>query len=247
MPATVLRPFIPSISSVFEDWYEDKTLVYFQSEALETALEQEFSTKVNLAGISCPVVLDAALEAAIQAMLVSHFHHIALYGWQFERFEAAWCQWLEANAGFDWTAERLQERLAAILLSNLQTAAATITSPQDELCRCAADILTKYGMDFYHWLEAKFKAGKTLDDPPDFTPDKVTLCPGFIFNDGTADQIENLLMNRYEAYKEVSYRLWIVVNLLSQLRSTYPVATLHDCDAGSDQNPVLLGKTALGS
>jgi hypothetical protein len=234
-------------SAVFEDWFLDKTLVYFQSEALQTALAKEFSAKVSLTGIDCPIVLDAALQDAIQAMLVGHFHHIALYGWQFERFENAWCQWLEANAEYDWTAERLQERVTAILVSNVKTAAETITSIQEALCTCAADMVMKYGMDFYHWLEAKFSEGKTLEDPPDFSPEKVTLCPGFIFNAGTADQIEELLQNRYNAYKVVSYRLWILVNLLSQLTSTYPVATLHDCDAGSDQNPVLLGKTALGS
>jgi hypothetical protein len=234
-------------SAVFEDWYLDKTLVYFQSEALQTALAKEFSAKVSFTGIDCPIVLITALKDAIQVMLVAHFHHIVLNGWQFERFENAWCQWLEANAEFDWTAERLQERVTAILVSNVKSAAETITSTQEELCKCAADILMKYGMDFYHWLEAKFSEGKTLEDPPDFSPEKVTLCPGFIFNAGTADQIEELLQNRYNAYKVVSYRLWILVNLLSQLTSTYPVATLHDCDAGSDQNPVLLGKTALGS
>ena len=44
----------------------------------------------------------------------------------------------------------------------------------------------------------------------------------------------------------MSYRLWIVLDLLSKLRNTYPGATLHDCDDGSDENPVRLGSTALG-
>jgi hypothetical protein len=37
------------------------------------------------------------------------------------------------------------------------------------------------------------------------------------------------------------------VNLLSRLRNVYPGATLHDCDDGSDHNPVRLDNTALGN
>jgi len=56
-----------------------------------------------------------------------------------------------------------------------------------------------------------------------------------------------LLGERYASYKEVSYRLWVVVSLLANLRSTWPGATLHDCDDGSDHNPVRLDNTALGN
>jgi hypothetical protein len=38
-----------------------------------------------------------------------------------------------------------------------------------------------------------------------------------------------------------------LVHVLADLRNTYPRATLHDCDAGSDVNPVRLGHSALGS
>ncbi len=136
--------------------------------------------------------------------------------------------------------------MTAILLGNLQSAPEATSSVPDELCQCAAAILSTYGMDFYTWMDTKLKAGNTVDDPPDFTPAPITLCPDFTFASDTAAQIEHLLADRYAAYRQVSYRLWIVVSLLSQLRSTYPAATLHDCDVGSDQNPVRLGKTALG-
>ena len=49
------------------------------------------------------------------------------------------------------------------------------------------------------------------------------------------------------AYVEASYRLQVLVDALADLRNTYPRATLHDCDEGSDFNPVRLGQTALGS
>jgi hypothetical protein len=102
-------------------------------------------------------------------------------------------------------------------------------------------------MEFYEMVSAAFEAGTALEDIPDFVPSEVTLCPDFEFNIGTADQIRDLLEERYNAYTEVSYRLWMVVDLLSKLSNSYPPATLHDFDAGSDQNPVRLGKTALGS
>ena len=38
-----------------------------------------------------------------------------------------------------------------------------------------------------------------------------------------------------------------LLKLLFSLHSEYPVATLHDCDESKDTNPVMLGKTVLGS
>ncbi len=38
-----------------------------------------------------------------------------------------------------------------------------------------------------------------------------------------------------------------LINLLFNLHSEYPVATLHDCVESKDTNPVMLGKTILGS
>ncbi|MES2730973.1 MAG: hypothetical protein V4714_04465, partial [Bacteroidota bacterium] len=234
-------------SAAFKLWYDDKTLNYIQADALKTALEAEFTAKVSPAGLSCTAVLEAALWVEIQEIMVKYFQQIALYGWQFERFEDAWCAWLTANAAFDWTEERLQERIEAILKANLLTSPAPAQPPKDELCSCATAILTKYGMGFYTWMDDNFKAGRALKDFTAFSPSPVTLCAGFTFKPGTATTIETLLKDRYTVYQEVSYRLWIIVNLLSKLRNTYPSATLHDCDDGSDQNPVRLGSTALGN
>lgn len=243
-----------AFSTAFKNWYEDKTLTYFHPDDLAEKLKTEFEAKVTPSALSCAVVLAPSLWAEIQVLMLKHFQHLALYGWQFERFEDAWCKWLEANAKFDWAEERLQERVEAILANNLVKASGTVTPNGEELCRCAAAILTKFGMEFYDWMDANIKAGRTLlEDTVTFeggmlfTPDPITLCAGFTFNLNTATTIENLLKKHYAAYIEVSYRLWIVVNLLSKLRNTYPGATLHDCDDGSDLNPVRLGLTALGN
>ena len=236
-----------TFSTVFKDWYEDKTLNYFQPDILKTALETEFSAKINPADIPCTTVLDTALWAELERIMVRYFQRIALEGWQFERFEDDWCKWLEANAMFDWTEERLQERVEAILASNVETGPAAGIDQKDALSTCASAILTTYGTAFYNWMEANIQAGNTLDNLTDFTPGPIDLCPGFTFKPGTAAALADLLQDRYDRYKAVSYRLWIVVHRLSALRSIYPPATLHDCDDGSDQNPVRLGQTALGN
>jgi hypothetical protein len=238
-----------AFSLAFKGWYDDKTLSYLQPDVLEAALETEFTAKVKPAEISCAAVLDAALWAEILERMVAYFHHIALYGWQFERFEDAWRKWLDANAAFDWTEERLSERIEAILSNGVLIDPGERPPREEELCNCAASILTNFGMDFYEWMDTNIKAGNSLDKFTAFTPGRVTLCEGLKFKSDTdtASTIEKLLKNRYEEYKEVSYRLWIVVNLLGNLRNIYPGATLHDCDDGSDQNPVRLGQTVLGN
>lgn len=241
-------------NNAFKEWFEDKTLDFFNAELLRSEIETEFAARVNPAGFSCTTVLEAALWAEIQALMVEYFHHVALYGWQFERFEDAWCKWLEANVLIDWTEEHLQERVKSILTKNVilpETETDNLpggggAGRVEALCRCAAAIVNKVGMEFYELIGTAFRAGTALEGIPDFSPSGVTLCPDFEFQPGIAELIQDLLEARYNTYKEVSYRLWMVVDLLSKLSNSYPPATLHDFDAGSDQNPVRLGKTSLG-
>jgi hypothetical protein len=236
-----------AFSQAFQKWYEDKTLTYFHADALAALLNAEFQAKVGSAELSCAVVLDEPLWSEILTIMVRHFGHIALAGWQFERFDDAWCRWLEVNAGFDWTEERLLDRVQAMLRRNVKTEPGAKTADEDQLCKCAASIITTYGTAFHGWMETNVKAGTAFEEFPPFVPDEITLCAGLTFQPGTEAAVTALLKDRYDAYKEVSYRLWILVNLLGELRNTYPGATLHDCDEGSDQNPVRLGKTALGN
>ena len=158
---------------------------------------------------------------------------------QFDLFEEAWYEWLTVNSGFDWTEDRLHERLKAMLNANLLTVV-----EMDDICQCAAEILAKCGMEFYHWMEGNVKSGKLPDT--DFNPSAIGLCNGMLFREGTDNDIHHFLKDRYNSYKKVSFRLWNVVNLLGELHNVYPVATLHDCDEGSDINPVRLNNTALG-
>ncbi len=158
---------------------------------------------------------------------------------QFDRFEEAWYTWLSVNSRFDWSEERLHERIKAMLTANILT-----VTEQNKICQCATEILEKCGMEFYHWMESNVNNGNLPDS--DFNPSAISLCPGMIVREGTVNDILHFLKDRYNSYKEVSFRLWNVVNILGELHNIYPVATLHDCDEGSDSNPVRLNNTALG-
>lgn len=231
-------------SNVFASWYADKTLRYWQPDALDAALRDVFSTSPAPSEFSCTTVLDAALFDKVKSLMLAYFHAVAQDGWQFERFELAWCAWLEANAAFNWAEERLQARVQAILADGVSGAGGPAT--EAALCECAAGITIARGVAFDAWMATNIAAGKLPADFSVFAPPPVKLCPGIGFKPGTGELVEALLRDRYAAYVEVSYRLRVVLALLARLRNVYPAATLHDCDDGSDVNPVRLGSTALG-
>ncbi|MES3020480.1 MAG: hypothetical protein V4857_02735 [Pseudomonadota bacterium] len=234
-----------SFSAVFNAWYADKTLDYIAPEALEDALTSLFAGAPAATEFSCTTILDDDLFAKVRALMLAHFYSVAQNGWQFERFENAWCAWLEANSAFNWTHERIQDRVHAILLDGLASRPAHARGKQ-ALCTYAATLTTGFGLEFDQWLKSNIAAGRKPADFSAFMPAPVVLAAAFGFEPGTAARVEAMLKERYAAYTLVSYRLRILLALLARLRNTYPGATLHDCDDGSDVNPVRLGSTALG-
>jgi hypothetical protein len=229
--------------TAFDAWLSAHTVIHDPPDAIAAALALIFDADVDLTGVACAGVIDAGVEAALQAVLVEHFVEIARRGYQFERFEDAWCAWADADAAIDWTEERLQDTVLEIL-------GAGVTTPNvdhETLCTCAASILATFGSHFREWMDGQFDAGTPLDELADFNPPDPALCAGLTFGEGVVEEIRNLLRQRYATYTEVSYRLDVLVHALADLRNTYPRATLHDCDEGSDFNPVRLGQAALGS
>lgn len=231
----------------FQDWYEDKTLQHFHPDTLQTMLEKELDDQIDRTKITCAALLDEAIWSDVMSIMVDYFHQIVLAGWQFERFEDAWHSWLEKNAEIDWTEECLHERVRAMLASHVEAEPTAGSDPTVTLDTCAADILTAYGTAFYRWMGDNVRAGNPFDELTDFTPDPVELCPDYTFKAETVDSVAALLSECYGRYTEVSYSLWILVERLSELRSIYPPATLHDYDDGNDENPVRLGQTVLGN
>jgi hypothetical protein len=217
-------------------------VIHDPPDAIASALTTMFDANVDLHDVTCSDVIDEDVRAALQAVLVEHFVDVARAGYQFERFEDAWCAWADADAAIDWTEERLQDTVVEIL----RTGVITPDVKDETLCACAATILATFGTHFRAWMDTKLAAGDPLDELTDFDAPDPALCEGLAFDEGVAGMIRNLLLQRYATYTEVSYRLHVLVHALADLRNTYPRATLHDCDEGSDFNPVLLGQTALG-
>ena len=229
--------------TAFEAWLTEHAVTYDPPDAVAAALAAMFDADVDLTGVACAGVIDADAEAALEVVLVEHFVEIARAGYQFERFEGAWCAWADADAAIDWTEERLQDTVLEILTAG-------VTAPDvdhETLCTCAATILATFGTHFREWMDDNLAAGTPLDELTAFDPPDPALCAGLTLDEGVAGDIRDVLRLRYATYTEVSYRLHVLVHALADLRNTYPRATLHDCDEGSDFNPVRLGQTALGS
>jgi RNase P/RNase MRP subunit POP5 len=242
-----------TLNEVFKDWYADKILVLIKPEDLNTELNKIFSKT------KAPKIFDTPISPAlwtdIQGKMLTYFQQKALHGWQFDRFEQAWCKWLESNAKIDWVEERLQERVEAILASKLKEG--SLANPDKrELCNLAGAIVAEFGWAFYDWMDEEVNAGKVEFDKGKvlkvlkfnhtFTYELSGSLKSRIGNEDATTTIQELLIKHYQNYVEVSYRLKVLLNLLSNLHNIYPPATLHDCDEGNDQNPVRLGSTALG-
>lgn len=228
-------------TNAFGQWYADKTLSVISPSVWKKQLKKVFS-EIPASDLSC--IAATMTNEEIAELMSEHFAEAASKGWQFERFENAWCEWLRENAAFDWTSEHIQEKVEAILMKNLLSSG---SDSKQKVCSCASAVVTEYGAVYYKWMKTNIEAGHELNDFSKFPKPEVLLCTGLKFKPETASQIEEFLEKKYREFRKVSYHLWKVVNLLGELKNTYPAATLHDCDDGSDQNPVRLGNTALGS
>ncbi|HSF88364.1 MAG TPA: hypothetical protein VLA46_03040 [Saprospiraceae bacterium] len=236
-------------STEFKTWFDDKKLMHFTEDALYALLPARFNP-IDLTAITCAAVLTTDLVNTLKTMLLDYYVQLALKGFQFEKFEDAWCAWLEANAKVDWEEIKLNDRIEALLeMDNLSSNDPDI---HDKICQCAAAILAAYGTQFYQWM--KLKIGTGLDWTLfGSVPDPVfPVCSGVVNSSATQQKIKDMLVGTltnpgyYADWVEVSFRLWTLLDLLGKLTNVYPTATLHDCDDGSDINPVRLNTTALG-
>jgi hypothetical protein len=234
---------VQAYGDVFDEWFAEHPLVHDRLDVLAATLASRFAQRVDLTVVACAAAIDDDVQAELLDLLVEHFVEIARHGYQFERFEDAWCRWVDADAAIDWSDERLQETVVEVLAGGVLAEGV----PREVLCTLAATVLARFGTQFREWLAAQVAAGTRLDDVPPFQPGPVHLGDAPAFEDGIATALDLLLRERYAAYTEVSYRLHVLVDALDELRNAYPRATLHDCDEGSDFNPVRLGQTALGS
>ncbi len=238
----------------FQSWIAPRLTDHHLPDTVKLALKTVFDAAItagSLTGIAgCQLVLPPHL-GSITTFMLSHFTGVAINGFQYDKFVKAWDAWLEANKRFDWCERGLQRQVESIL-SKIFTQN-SITLDVDD---CACGVLAKFGTAFYQRQRELFAEGSEL---PTGAKAKAELEAIFgkafavgipCGNIGSGSpgwlSIREMLVTAYLDYFPVTQTMWLLLDLLGKLNSVYPAATLHDCDDGSDLNPVRLGSTALG-
>ncbi len=246
---------------IFQTYMEGQELAYRDRAAWETGLRNLF---LLLDPSDFPCLISDNGWDVLRDRILNHFVDLAVTAHQFDRFEQAWCLWLEANDPFDWFVlnQQLQRQTELWLQDGLATTGGRNT------CACA-ELLTAYFGDRYrqwidHLVEEEIDLedaemvqdqlqtmvwdlfledlGIAMDNDPEF-------CQGIDLaeNDERWEALRIIWFGFYTEWVEVSYRLNILLRIFTHLKSIYPTATLHDCDDGSDDNPVRLDNTILGN
>jgi len=188
-------------------------------------------------------------------------------GEELANFEDLWCTWLKSNADFNWPA--LNDELERLVMDWLDDNGAPVTDD-----RSATRLLLGYFGDRLRiWMTELAEVNTTppadlaetfMDgvwpavspaDKQDFGSDLFAIQindPDLWDAWGSPDaarltELRALLETAYAGWLEVSFHLHRLLLVFQSLRSLYPVATLHDCDDGDDENPVRLNQTTLGT
>ncbi len=252
----------PIFADKFKLWFKGHELELHATSKWQDFVKEEFKP-IEKSEIPCLASLEDSSWKDINTLLEDHFTYIAVHGWEFERFEKAWCVWLKTNAGFDWAAlnDQLHRRTEQLLLPFFEQ-----NKDKKAACHCTSLLLGYFGNRFRTWIDQLVDAGTDLFKLP---ADELRLkvWEGFpteleklqkndadfcfltklFTNPIFVEELKNILLSTYAQWIEVSFRLNLLLRLFSNLSSIYPKATLHDCDDGSDDNPVRLDNTILGN
>ena len=238
-------------AGAFQQVYEPLKYSHLTPHVWELKIKAAFAqiTLDNLPCLPGPIPKTDPVAIEIGDLMFEYFWGVARYGAQFSRLDAAWTAWLTADSAFDWAEERLHERVEALIATGLKPGEKKLSSA--EICQCAGSVLETCGYEFHQWMSDKMDDDKVVLSSADLGPapalQTLPSCIDARFTDLAKANIRALVQSRYARYAEVSFRLQVLVNLMADLENTYPTATLHDCDDGSDSNPVRLGQTGLGS
>jgi hypothetical protein len=87
--------------AVFKSWFSERKTNLYSKESWKTQIIAHFQESQTIKEFKKKHPLSDDIWKFIQSELITYFTDIALYGWQFERFEAVWFNWLDANAEID--------------------------------------------------------------------------------------------------------------------------------------------------
>ncbi|WP_020535962.1 hypothetical protein [Lewinella cohaerens] len=244
--------------ALFQPWMASRLLTYRPYAAWAQDLRILFA---DLASADFPCLGTDEAWDTLHDLLLDHFVTLAVQAHQFDRFEIAWCNWLEANSPFLWQPLNAQlQRQTELWLQS--------TTGQENNCQCAELLLAYFGDRFRNWISSLVEEEADLADIPSlasridaevwqpFRSDLTTaltndpsFCPlqGLDANDERWEDLLQRWLAYYSEWIAVAYRHEVLLRIFSDLTSIYPTATLHDCDDGSDDNPVRLDNTILGT
>ncbi len=246
---------------LFQSWIDTQDLGFRTRKAWVTDLRSLFAPLVPA---DFPCLVSEIGWDVLHDRLLEHFAEVVVTAHQFDRFEQAWCLWLEANDSFNWFV--LNQQLQRQTELWLQEGMATIEGRNT--CACTELLLGYFGDRYRKWIDYLVEEEIDLEDTDllqlqlqtmvwdPFLEDLGTarendpeFCEGIDMTD-SGERWEALRIIWFGFYTEwivVSYRLNILLRIFTNLKSIYPTATLHDCDDGSDDNPVRLDNTILGN
>ncbi|MCF8243566.1 MAG: hypothetical protein K9J37_08685 [Saprospiraceae bacterium] len=251
----------------FDEWMVGKEQEFFELNSTEAELETFFENNDPFVDISDPVISNwAALRVEIIGEMASYFATVAVEGLQYTRLKAAWEDWLSI-AATDWCADMpLKSGLEQLLVGTeakkvfeKEKGRALKSAEVAAAKNCACELLETFGQAYHERVTSKLgtptdqqewdlaKIIKGIFDEIFIT--KKFNCPGLhkLLAKEKLEIVALFTKNYPNDLVETSRKLKRLIGLLSNVKSIYPPATLHDCDVGNDDNPVRLGSTALGA
>ncbi|MEM9835006.1 MAG: hypothetical protein AAF828_00805 [Bacteroidota bacterium] len=258
-----LETLYDACDQLYQVWFADRRLAIRNESAWEADLQVLFAA-IDLNTFPFLAALTDEERQRIGEMLLAHFVDLSVRAFQFDRFTAAWCDWLTTNAPFEWKLlnANLQGRVES-WLRNLLPSNTTL-----DFCNCIGLLLGHYGDRFNAWINSLLRREVDITDTAllteelndrvwsQFREDLTQIFqndPRFcrlndlLPTDPAWEELRDLLTETYLELVPVALRLARLLVIFQRLFSIYPTATLHDCDDGSDDNPVRLDHTILGS
>lgn len=232
-------------SEVFITWFIPQRLRIWHTTALKSAINTLLASTLNNFAAQLP---SAELKNKVATTVVDYFTELGIRGWQFDRLENTWQEWLFANARLTLTGDTVFQQIYAHLENALVNPLMT-AEQKNALNLLAHKIIQGYGQNFSVWISTQITQGKQLAQVnfASFVPNAIDLSGSLTFKPNTSLAVKQQLNGLYQTAVEASYQLQLLLTLMTQLYNIYPSARLHDCDDGSDINPVRLGATTLGS
>lgn len=202
---------------------------------VKAQVEQFFDDKVK-DGITngVPGITPASLDT-VKAWMVDYWlKHTDCF--IFTRLELAWCAWLSANAKLSAKDNYLENTLADALLK------VNPDKKQKDICSCAQSLMEQYGEAIRLWVIAQLSTGLQKAAFDSMINTMVPACNGIV-----TTSVNAVFTTFYDPDKiQLLQTHATLIQVMSELKSIYPPATLHDCEDGNDVNPVRLGATAIG-